>query len=267
MTPHNPKSGEIGSTHSIFLSAFSTSCKTRNGFTLVELIVVCCIIAFLVSLTLVAVKMLRESAYRTTCANNLRQLGISALAYRIDNRNEWMPGYPGYWPADLVCATPLTLEAQYGLPLKAWICPAEGAWLGRKTSLWYETASNNPTIEAAARASDGYTVLMAESYVYLGRSAFSFPFNWRSNVEPWEVSRGRESAEQVLAGDLLITSPTGYTGGCHLQADGFWGKFESTFGANQLYVSGRVRWIPGAQTSPFLTTWDGYKFRLKLQQD
>ena len=150
MTPHNPKSGEIGSTHSIFLSAFSTSCRSRNGFTLVELIVVFCIIAFLVSLTLVAVKMLRESAYRTTCANNLRQLGISALAYRIDNRNEWMPGYPGYWPADLVCATPLTLEAQYGLPLKAWICPAEGAWLGRKTSLWYETASNNPTIGGSA---------------------------------------------------------------------------------------------------------------------
>lgn len=240
---------------------------SQGGFTLIELLVVCGIIAVLVSLTLITVKMMRESAYRTLCASNLRQLGLASLAYRVDNRNEWMPGYPGIWPADVVCFTPLSLESAYGLPLKAWICPAEGAWLGRKSSLWFETAGNNPTTEAAARASDGISVLMAESYVYLGRSAFAYPFNWRTTVEPWEVSRGREAPEQVMAGDLLVTSPTGYTGGCHLQTDGFWGRFDSSFGANQLYVSGRVRWIPGAQTTTFLRTWDGYEFRLKLQEN
>lgn len=267
MTPPTCHVGDLGPSQASSQRRRSWRGESKKGFTLIELLIVSCIIAVLVSLTLLTITTMRESAYRTACANNLRQLGIAALAYRVDNRNHWLPGYPGYWPADLVCVTPLTLEAQYGLPLKAWVCPAEGAWLGRKSSLWYETTSNNPTTEAAARASDGYNVLMAESYVYLGRTAFSFPFNWRSNVESWEVSRGREAPEQVLAGDLLITSPTGDTGGCHLQTDGFWGRFASTFGANQLYVSGRVRWIPGARTSTFLTTWDGYEFRLKLHED
>lgn len=68
----------------------------RNGFTLVELLVVITIIGVLMSLLLPAVNAAREAARRTQCHNNLHQIGIAMNACHAICMK--FPQAQGYFP-------------------------------------------------------------------------------------------------------------------------------------------------------------------------
>ena len=69
----------------------------RGAFTLVELLVIIGIIGILVSILVPALASVRESARRTTCQNNLRQIGIALQSHHESKETfpaggiEWRP--------------------------------------------------------------------------------------------------------------------------------------------------------------------------------
>lgn len=64
---------------------------SRQGFTLVELLVATAIIGILAALLLPAVQQVREAANRTSCLSNMRQFGIAILGY-TSSRQHLPPG-------------------------------------------------------------------------------------------------------------------------------------------------------------------------------
>jgi len=99
--------------------------QSDHGFTLVELLVVICIIALLVALLLPALAKARAAADGTKCLSNLRQLGICANIYAVNNHGVIAcAGWSGYinnvpagtnWDLGPNPGSTLATNPQYGL--------------------------------------------------------------------------------------------------------------------------------------------------------
>jgi prepilin-type N-terminal cleavage/methylation domain-containing protein/prepilin-type processing-associated H-X9-DG protein len=87
----------------------------RAAMTLIELLVVMAIIAILLGLLLPVIQRARESAQRTLCANQLRQIGLACHGYH-DVHGAFPPGY-------IACPNPDPLATDPGWGWAAFLLP------------------------------------------------------------------------------------------------------------------------------------------------
>ncbi|BCM88399.1 hypothetical protein IAD21_00230 [Abditibacteriota bacterium] len=173
----------------------------RRGFTLIELLVVIAIIAILAAILFPVFARARESARRTSCVSNVKQLGVGMQMYVQDFDNSFPPRLPdpaagSPYPCkpcrtDMGTSTTwINLAQPYVKSQQLFVCPSDTGVPASLVADPFNSASPRPATMASFYGSS-YCINAVVTRVH-AESAIPYPAETYLGAEifPWHSTEG-----------------------------------------------------------------------------